>query len=189
MNLVYPTEASMMYLLSFKVSAKLYILKTRGHVFWPFCWTKCKIIQLRGSCCRTLHSNIYYFCIYLTCILYCFSKLHLTIFLNSLLLEKWGAQLIRWHRVFEKIQYCTMALYSCIIWGMSNRPTGGHSSETLSHPINMNMSNNIMGRKCGVAQCIVPCLDIITTRKTIKKENNVCDIRLKFQFCVWTPPH
>jgi hypothetical protein len=34
--------------------------------------------------------------------------------------------------------------YSYIIWGMNSRPAGGHSSETLSHPVNMN--------KCGLTE-------------------------------------
>jgi hypothetical protein len=34
------------------------------------------------------------------------------------------------------------SLCSYIIWGMNNRPIGGHSSETQSHPIYMN--NNVL---------------------------------------------
>jgi hypothetical protein len=32
--------------------------------------------------------------------------------------------------------------FSHIIWGMNSRPVGGLNSETLSHPIDMNSSNN-----------------------------------------------
>jgi hypothetical protein len=34
-------------------------------------------------------------------------------------------------------QYIPMGLHTCIIWRMKNTPTGGHSSETQSHPINI----------------------------------------------------
>jgi hypothetical protein len=33
------------------------------------------------------------------------------------------------------------SLYSYNIWGMINRPVGGRSSETSSHPIDMNNNN------------------------------------------------
>jgi hypothetical protein len=36
------------------------------------------------------------------------------------------------------------APYSYIIWGM-NRPTGGHSSQTQSHPIHMNNHHHHLG--------------------------------------------
>jgi hypothetical protein len=32
--------------------------------------------------------------------------------------------------------------YSHIIWGMNNRPSGGHSSEIWSHPIDMKNNKN-----------------------------------------------
>jgi hypothetical protein len=38
------------------------------------------------------------------------------------------------------------SLYSYIIWGMKNRPTGGRNSQTQSHPINMN-NNRLFGFK------------------------------------------
>jgi hypothetical protein len=40
--------------------------------------------------------------------------------------------------VFPCHYYLNATLYSCIIWGMNNRPVGDSSSETLSHPIDMN---------------------------------------------------
>jgi hypothetical protein len=33
------------------------------------------------------------------------------------------------------ISYYQGSPFSCITWGMKNRPVGGRSSETLSHPI------------------------------------------------------
>jgi hypothetical protein len=32
---------------------------------------------------------------------------------------------------------------SCITWGMTNRPVGGHSSETSFHSIDMNNNKNV----------------------------------------------
>jgi hypothetical protein len=53
--------------------------------------------------CIQIKKKTHYSCIYLTCIFYCFNKL--TFFFCFLLLEKWGAQHIRCHRVFEKVWY------------------------------------------------------------------------------------
>jgi hypothetical protein len=43
--------------------------------------------------------------------------------------------------------HSTITPHSYIIWGINNRPAGGHSSRTYSHPIDMN--NNIL-----------PCLSV-----------------------------
>jgi hypothetical protein len=44
--------------------------------------------------------------------------------------------------VFPCRYHFTGSLYSYIIQGVNNRPVGGRSSETQSHPIDMNNSNN-----------------------------------------------
>jgi hypothetical protein len=43
-----------------------------------------------------------------------------------------------------------MALYSYIIWGINNRLVGDCSSETESHPIDMNNTNKMDLRKIGL---------------------------------------
>jgi hypothetical protein len=47
------------------------------------------------------------------------------------------------HSVFDWQCHSTMVLHThIIIWGLNNRPVSGRSSETLSHPINMNSNNH-----------------------------------------------
>jgi hypothetical protein len=43
--------------------------------------------------------------------------------------------------VFPCQYHSTVALQTHIIWGMNNRHFGGHSSETLSHPIDIDNNN------------------------------------------------
>jgi hypothetical protein len=42
--------------------------------------------------------------------------------------------------VFSSVSFHYDCPYSCIIWQINNRPVGSHSSETLSHTIDMNRS-------------------------------------------------
>jgi hypothetical protein len=37
-------------------------------------------------------------------------------------------------------KFSTSHHYSCIIWGMNTRPVAGRSSETQSHPVDMNLT-------------------------------------------------
>jgi hypothetical protein len=66
--------------------------------------TKCIIIVAEIKEHYAQIKNTYYFCIYPTCIPYYF-KTEFKHFFKSLLLEKWGAQLIQWCRIFKKIWY------------------------------------------------------------------------------------
>jgi hypothetical protein len=57
--------------------------------------------------------------------------------------EKW-----HWDRLFSEFFGFPLSMsfhrgssYSYIIWGMNNMPVGGRSSETSSHPIDMNKNN------------------------------------------------
>jgi hypothetical protein len=57
-----------------------------------------------------------------------------------------------WHRFFsESFSFPLSVSFHqdsiLITWGMNNRPTDGHKSETQSHPIDMNMNN--LGNRWG----------------------------------------
>jgi hypothetical protein len=51
-----------------------------------------------------------------------------------------GTRLSTSSSVFSCQYQSTVARHAHVLWGMNNRPVGGRSSETQSHPIDMNIS-------------------------------------------------
>jgi hypothetical protein len=71
--------------------------------------------------------------------------------MNDLWWTKW-----HWNRFFSElfgfhlaVSFHRFSPYSFFIWGINNSPVGDRSSETYSHPIDMNNNKvNVQGSYC-----------------------------------------